>query len=68
MKWILFLMMRKDAEEKEIENNKSQAQKDFEKKKETDKEKEEFGAGMQGDATGRNQAFDAFRLVSNLLL
>lgn len=53
----------KDAEEKEIEDNKSQAQKDFEKKKETDKEKEEFGSGMQGDATGRNQAFDAFRLV-----
>ncbi len=53
----------KDAEEKEIEDNKSQAQKDFEKKKETDKEKEEFGAGMDGDATGRNQAFDAFRLV-----
>jgi len=53
----------KDAEEKEIEDNKSQAEKDFEKKKESDKEKEEFGAGLDGDATGRNQAFDAFRLV-----
>ena len=53
----------KDAEEKEIENNKSQTEKDFEKKKESDKEKEEFGSEMQGDATGRNQAFDAFRLV-----
>ena len=53
----------KDAEEKEIEDNKSQAEKDFEKKKEADKEKEEFGAGLDGDATGRNQAFDAFRLV-----
>lgn len=53
----------KDAEEKEIEDNKSQAEKDFDKKKESDKEKEEFGAGLDGDATGRNQAFDAFRLV-----
>lgn len=53
----------KDAQEKEIENNKSQTEKDFEKKREADKEKEEFGAGLKGDATGRNQAFDAFRLV-----
>lgn len=53
----------KDAEEKEVEDNKSQAEKDFDKKKESDKEKEEFGAGLDGDATGRNQAFDAFRLV-----
>ena len=53
----------KEAEDKEIEDNKSQAEKDFDKKKESDKEKEEFGAGLDGDATGRNQAFDAFRLV-----
>lgn len=53
----------KDAQEKEIENNKSQTEKDFEKKKESDKEKEEFGSGLAGDATGRNQAFDTFRLV-----
>jgi hypothetical protein len=52
------------AEEKaEEERNKSQAEKDFQKKKEADKEKEEFGSGMEGDATGRNQAYDTFRLV-----
>ena len=33
------------------------------RKKISDKEKEEFGSGLEGDATGRNQAFDAFRLV-----
>ncbi len=53
----------KAAEQKEEENNKSQAEKDFDKKKQSDKEKETFGAGLDGDATGRNQAFDAFRLV-----
>ena len=52
------------AEEKaEEEKSKSQAEKDFQKKKESDLEKEEFGSGMDGDATGRNQAFDTFRLV-----
>ena len=53
----------KATKEEELENNKTQAEKDFEKKKEIDKEKESFGAGLDGDATGRNQAFDAFRLV-----
>ena len=53
----------KEEEAKEVENNKSQVEKDFDKKKESDKEKEEFGSGLEGDATGRNQAFDAFRLV-----
>ena len=52
-----------DDEKAESEKNKSQAEKDFQKKKEADKEKEEFGSGMDGDATGRNQAFDTFRLV-----
>lgn len=52
-----------DDEKEEKENNKSQVEKDFDKKKESDKEKEEFGAGLEGDATGRNQAFDTFRLV-----
>ena len=42
---------------------KSQAEKDFQKKKDSDKEREEFGKGLKGDATGRNQAYDAFRLV-----
>jgi len=27
------------------------------------KKRKEFGAGVQGDSTGRNQAFDAFNLV-----
>ena len=48
-----------DAKEKE----KSQAEKDFEKKSEDDEKRKEFGAGIDGDSTGRNQAFDAFNLV-----
>ena len=53
-----------DAEDdKEKEKNKSQAQKDFEKKSEDDEKRKEFGAGVEGDSTGRNQAFDAFNLV-----
>jgi len=55
----------------EIENEKraaekdnfSQAEKDFKRKKEQEKEREDFGAGLEGDSTGRNQAFDAFNLV-----
>jgi hypothetical protein len=47
----------------EKEDEKTQTEKDFDKKKESDKQKEDFGAGLEGDATGRNQAFDAFRLV-----
>lgn len=55
------------ANEKETEADKSktQAQKDFEKKQTQDSEREEFGAGMEGDSTGRNQAFDAFNLVQS---
>ena len=53
----------KDAEDKEAEKNKTQAQKDFEKKSEDEEKKKEFGAGIDGDSTGRNQAFDAFNLV-----
>ena len=53
-----------DAEDdKEKEKNKSQAEKDFDKKSEDDEKRKEFGAGVDGDATGRNQAFDAFNLV-----
>jgi len=55
----------KDAEEKEVEDNKSQTQKDFDKKKEKDAEKTDFGGELEGDTTGRNQAFDAFRLVQS---
>jgi len=53
----------KDAEDKETEKNKTQAQKDFEKKSEDEEKKKEFGSGVEGDSTGRNQAFDAFNLV-----
>ena len=52
-----------DAENKEVEKNKTQAQKDFEKKSEDEAKKKEFGSGVEGDSTGRNQAFDAFNLV-----
>lgn len=51
------------ADEKEAEKNKSQAQKDFDKKSTDNAKREEFGAGVDGDSTGRNQAFDAFNLV-----
>tara|TARA_R100000388_G_C7229730_1_gene153912 strand:+ start:153 stop:1013 length:861 start_codon:yes stop_codon:yes gene_type:complete len=52
-----------DEENKEKEKNKSQAQKDFDKKAEDEEKRKEFGAGVEGDSTGRNQAFDAFNLV-----
>jgi len=53
-----------DAEEdKEKIKNKSQAEKDFDKKSDDDEKRKEFGAGVEGDSTGRNQAFDAFNLV-----
>lgn len=55
----------KAEEEREANNNKSQAEKDFNKKKETEAEKQEFGGELEGDTTGRNQAFDAFRLVQS---
>jgi len=50
-------------DEKEKIKNKSQAEKDFEKKSEDEEKRKEFGAGVEGDSTGRNQAFDAFNLV-----
>lgn len=52
-----------EEEEKEKTKNKSQAEKDFEKKSNDDEKRKEFGAGVEGDSTGRNQAFDAFNLV-----
>jgi hypothetical protein len=55
----------KADEEKKAENNKSQAEKDFDKKKESETEKQDFGGELAGDTTGRNQAFDAFRLVQS---
>ena len=54
-----------DDEKEEDEKSKSQAEKDFDKKKEGEVEKQQFGAGLDGDTTGRNQAFDAFRLVQS---
>ena len=53
------------SDEEKEEVPKSQTQKDFEKKKEKDAEKQEFGKDLSGDATGRNQAFDTFRLVQS---
>jgi len=53
----------KDEEEKEKINNKSQAEKDFDKKSDDNEKRKEFGDGLDGDSTGRNQAFDAFNLV-----
>ena len=53
------------SDEEKEEAPKSQTEKDFEKKKEKDSEKEEFGKDLAGDATGRNQAFDTFRLVQS---
>ena len=54
-----------DDEKAEEEKNKSQAEKDYKKKQDSDNEKQDFGAGLDGDTTGRNQAFDAFRLVQS---
>ena len=55
----------KDEEENEKIKNKTQAQKDFDKKSEDEEKIKEFGAGLDGDMTGRNQAFDAFNLVQS---
>lgn len=56
-----------NEETTEKEKNKSQAEKDFEKKSVTDQKRKEFGAGVKGDSTGRNQAFDAFNLVQTYI-
>tara|TARA_B100001093_G_scaffold447603_1_gene452632 strand:- start:1556 stop:2482 length:927 start_codon:yes stop_codon:yes gene_type:complete len=45
---------------------KTQVEKDVDKKKGLDTEREEFGSGLSDmDKTGRNQSFDAFRLVQS---
>lgn len=51
--------------EKETQNNKSlsKVEKDVQRKQAQEMEREEFGKGIEGDATGRNQAYDAFNLV-----
>ena len=51
--------------EKESAKNLSQVEKDVEKKKSQEREREEFGGGLQGDSTGRNQAYDTFNLVQS---
>jgi hypothetical protein len=51
--------------EKESSKNLSQVEKDVEKKKAQEREREEFGAGLEGDSTGRNQAYDTFNLVQS---
>jgi len=55
----------KNDEESEKIKNKSQAEKDFDKKTEDEEKRKDFGDGLEGDATGRNQAFDAFNLVQS---
>jgi len=52
-----------NEKEKKKNKNLSQAQKDFAKKKILNMKRKEFGKGLKGDATGRNQAFDTFNLV-----
>ena len=60
-----------DEIEGEIEDekisNQTQVQKDFQKKSDDEQKRKDFGAGIQGDMTGRNQAFDAFNLVQSYL-
>lgn len=51
------------GDEEEEKREKSQVEKDYEKKSDLESKREEFGMGLEGDATGRNQAFDAFNLV-----
>jgi chromosome segregation ATPase len=51
--------------EKESAKNLSQVEKDVEKKKSQEREREEFGGGIEGDSTGRNQAYDTFNLVQS---
>lgn len=51
--------------EKEQSKQLSQVEKDVEKKKSKDSARAEFSSGLEGDSTGRNQAFDAFNLVQS---
>lgn len=52
-----------DEKEKKKNKNLSQVEKDVAKKKDIEAKRKEFGKGLEGDATGRNQAFDTFNLV-----
>lgn len=51
--------------EKEAAKNLTQVEKDVEKKKSQESEREQFGGGLEGDSTGRNQAYDTFNLVQS---
>lgn len=51
--------------ENENSKEKSQIEKDFEKKSNLDQKRKDFGGGIDGDTTGRNQSFDAFNLVQS---
>jgi hypothetical protein len=53
------------TDEEENKKPKNQIEKDVDKKKSLDTEREEFADGMEGEITGRNQAFDAFRLTQS---
>ena len=56
-----------DEKDSETKKNMSQVEKDL-KKKAQDKESEEFGAGLEGDSTGRNQERLMHSTCSNLFL
>ena len=53
------------SDEDEEKREKSQAEKDFDKKSGQEEKRKEFAGDLDGDATGRNQAFDAFNLVQS---
>ncbi len=55
-----------DVVSDEKPKEKSQVEKDVDKKKDLEAEREAFGSGVgEMDKTGRNQSFDAFRLVQS---
>jgi len=51
--------------DEEASKPKSQVEKDVAKKKDQESERAAFAAGLEGEMTGRNQAFDAFRLTQS---
>jgi len=42
--------------------------KELTKKSEVEKDREKFGAGIEGDVTGRNKAYDSFKNTNNYIL
>jgi len=55
-----------DFEGEKIKNQ-TQVEKDFQKKSDDEEKRKDFGSGVEGDMTGRNQAFDAFNLIQSYL-